>query len=345
MCRLSSIFAIGLIAWIPTMGQNQSPHGEEKLQDCSACHISENWVDMANPLRFDHDTTRFALLGVHEQVGCMNCHKSLVFEDVQSNCSDCHQDVHSNTVGRECDRCHNENSWLVNIIPEIHEENGFPLTGSHSTLQCIECHEQEINLRFDRLGNDCANCHLDDFNTAQNPNHIQKGYSQDCIECHDPLAFGWDGQMYDHGFFPLVGGHNKVGCTECHGSGGFGDDTPDDCYACHSQDYYNATEPNHVALGYSIDCKECHDVQYGWYASALNHNELYFPITYGAHAQGNAWNECTECHIQPDNYAVFSCIDCHEHNKADMDREHQGEQGYRYASIACLDCHPRGESD
>jgi Zn finger protein HypA/HybF involved in hydrogenase expression len=220
MRKLSSIILLGLLAWNQVHGQNQSPHGEGILGDCSSCHVSENWTEMANPLRFDHDTTRFALLGVHEQVACMNCHESLVFEEVQSDCAACHQDVHSGTVGRDCARCHNENSWLVNIIPEIHEENGFPLTGSHSTLQCIACHNYEIDLRFDRLGNDCANCHMEDFNMAQNPNHIQKGYSHDCTECHDPLAFGWDGQMYEHDFFPLVGGHDKVGCTECHGPGG-----------------------------------------------------------------------------------------------------------------------------
>lgn len=345
MRKLSSIILLGLLAWNQVHGQNQSPHGEGILGDCSSCHVSENWTEMANPLRFDHDTTRFALLGVHERVACMNCHESLVFEEVQSDCAACHQDVHSGTVGRDCARCHDANSWLVNIIPEIHEENGFPLTGSHSTLQCIACHNYEIDLRFDRLGNDCANCHMEDFNMAQNPNHIQKGYSHDCTECHDPLAFGWDGQMYEHDFFPLVGGHDKVGCTECHGPGGYDDNIPDNCFACHSDDYFNTTDPNHVELGYSRVCEECHDVRYGWYASALDHDELYFPISYGNHSKGAAWNDCTECHIQPGNYTVFSCIDCHEHNKADMDREHQGEDGYRYFSAACLDCHPNGESD
>ncbi|MCI5055621.1 MAG: hypothetical protein MRY83_05900, partial [Flavobacteriales bacterium] len=57
----------------------------------------------------------------------------------------------------------------------------------------------------------------------------------------------------------------------------------------------------------------------------------------------NEWNQCSECHIQANNYAVFSCIDCHEHNnKNDVDDDHDGVNGYVYESNACYSCHPDG---
>ena len=71
----------------------------------------------------------------------------------------------------------------------------------------------------------------------------------------------------------------------------------------------------------------------------MMHN--YFPIYSGSHR--GEWEGCIECHTQQENYTVFSCIDCHEHNKSDMDKEHREENGYSYNSMACFICHPDGQ--
>ena len=229
--RRLSYTIIALLFLGTALAQETSPHGESsELSDCKTCHVAGDWWTLTSPLQFDHDTTSFQLNGTHEQVDCKACHQTLVFDQTSSDCASCHEDIHSGSVGRDCARCHDESTWLVNIVPEIHEQNGFALTGSHSTLSCVDCHANEVNLRFDRLGNDCINCHLEDYNQAQNPNHIEKGYSTDCTECHDAIAFGWDDQMLDHDFFPLLGGHDAVACTDCHGVGGYDDDIPSDCY-------------------------------------------------------------------------------------------------------------------
>jgi len=78
------------------------------------------------------------------------------------DCASCHVDIHSQSVGNDCVRCHTSETWLVDNIPELHEENGFPLIGSHSNLSCVECHTSETTLRFDRVGNECISCHRDD---------------------------------------------------------------------------------------------------------------------------------------------------------------------------------------
>jgi hypothetical protein len=45
----------------------------------------------------------------------------------------------------------------------------------------------------------------------------------------------------------------------------------------------------------------------------------------------------------PTNYAVFSCILCHEHsNKTSVDNDHKGVKNYAYVSTACRNCHPQG---
>ena len=49
-----------------------------------------------------------------------------------------------------------------------------------------------------------------------------------------------------------------------------------------------------------------------------------------------------ECHLRPDNFAFFSCIDCHEHRKSEMDNKHDEVPGYVWESEACLSCHPDG---
>ncbi|MEZ4951390.1 MAG: hypothetical protein R2784_18680 [Saprospiraceae bacterium] len=48
-------------------------------------------------------------------------------------------------------------------ITDIHIQNGFQLLGVHNTIDCKECHTSASDLLFERIGNDCINCHMDDF--------------------------------------------------------------------------------------------------------------------------------------------------------------------------------------
>jgi len=91
----------------------------------------------------------------------------------------------------------------------------------------------------------------------------------------------------------------------------------------------------------STDCMECHTTMSGWKPAKFTiHDAQFFPIYSGSHK--GEWNRCTQCHEDLNNYANFTCLTCHEHNKSRMDSEHHEEGGYQYNSIACLECHPRG---
>ncbi|MBT8275187.1 MAG: hypothetical protein KJO39_03500 [Bacteroidia bacterium] len=332
MYRLSFTIAL-LLVLLPVM--SQSPHGDDLKMDCAECHTPDSWTLNFETLQFDHGTTKFELEGSHEVTDCKACHTDLTFKDTSTDCISCHLDVHNQSVGNDCMRCHNSDSWLVFNIPELHEQNGFPLIGAHTNLGCIECHDSASTLVFRPLGNECIECHRDDYMATTNPNHAISGFSTDCIECHSPFGIGWDAEGIIHDFFPLTLGHDIQNCTECHTNGDF-TNTPTDCFACHSDDYIATTNPNHQTANFPTDCASCHSTNPGWMPATFDHDGMYFPIYSGAHE--GEWNDCIDCHINTNNYSVFTCITCHEKN--DMNDEHEGVSGYVYESNACFACHP-----
>jgi hypothetical protein len=396
------------------LSPQSSPHGTGFKVTCKTCHSSKGWQLDKEIYSFNHNTTKLPLAGSHKNLNCRLCHKSLVFSEAKSECRDCHSDVHQATVGLDCSRCHTPVSWLVNNISEIHQRSRFPLLGAHRTADCKQCHVSESLARFDVLGVNCIDCHIDNFNATTNPNHNQAGFSQDCSICHPINAFTWTGAGFSHNFFSLAQGHSTAKCADCHKTANYTDakpecsschlpdylittnpdhtlskfpttcatchslargwkpttfdhsffaltlghanrqctdchiggnytSTPTDCYSCHQITYNNAANPNHKTLNFSTICTQCHTTNPGWKpAKYTQHDSQSFPIYSGGHL--GRWTSCTECHPNPANYAQYTCISCHAHNKTDMDNRHRGESGYSYNSIACKNCHPNGSA-
>jgi hypothetical protein len=113
------------------------------------------------------------------------------------------------------------------------------------------------------------------------------------------------------------------------------------CVSCHQTAYDAATDPNHRTARFPTDCTACHTTA-GWAGARFDHDTQWFPIYSGNHA--GRWSSCATCHTTSSNYAVFTCLTCHEHNQTSMDEKHRGRTGYRYDSQACYTCHPRGRS-
>lgn len=407
MYRLS-LLMLTLFGLIQTYAQ--PPHGTALKMDCAACHTSAGWLPVRDSLLFDHNTTAFPLDGLHQQTDCRKCHTSLVFENAPSQCVDCHTDMHNMSVGNDCARCHSTQTWIVDNIPELHEQSGFPLVGAHRTASCVDCHISETSLRFNPIGNDCINCHQADYQATANPSHTKVGYSTNCVDCHDPFALTWSADLISHDFFPLTMGHDNLSCKECHLTETYSDaspecmschlpdysattnpvhshanfstdcaachttgawspatydhsiypllgahatipnctqchvngysNTPNTCVGCHLTDYNATTNPDHETAQFPTDCKQCHS-ETAWTPSDFDHDGLYFPINSGNHK--GEWNSCTDCHTNSSNYAVFSCINCHEHNnQSEVNKDHNGVNGYTYTSNACYSCHPDG---
>lgn len=347
-----SSFCIGGLA-------SQNPHGENLAIDCAACHSPEGWAiaasswnagELVNPYgsegkkAFSHNETAFPLTGQHCNLDCRECHDNLVFEHADASCISCHTDLHQMTAGNDCKRCHTTENWLVDEVDVLHFDNGFPLLGQHAVVSCNECHVAETSLRFDRIGNECINCHLDNFEATKTPDHQAADFSTDCMQCHDLAAPSWFWTVgtANHGFFPLTGGHEIQDCNACHANGVFAG-TPTDCFSCHEDDYLATTGPDHQANGFPTDCQLCHAIEPGWPAQDFdNHDDLFFPIFSGKHK--GKWNDCTECHTVAGDFRQFSCIDCHEHSDANkLGKEHDKVSGYQFNSQACYQCHPKGD--
>ncbi|WP_162879985.1 hypothetical protein [Lutibacter oceani] len=287
----------------------QSPHGKELTVDCAQCHTSESWNVNIQTLKFNHnELTDFNLEGTHSEINCKECHTTLIFEEVQNQCISCHTDMHSASVGNDCARCHTAQNWNVDNIPELHEQNGFPLIGAHTSLNCVECHTSETNLRFDKLGNECVNCHQSDFNETINPNHTIADFSLNCTECHSAFDTTWSLGDFNHDKFPLTLGHDIQECKQCHKTNNFSDTSPE-CITCHQNDFNNSEIPNHTNAQFSTDCITCHTTNPDWTPANWNHD---FYALNGAHAEIS--DDCVACH-KP-KYGTYDntptdCVGCH----------------------------------
>lgn len=341
MQKLSLILVFILL--VAVLSAQQNPHGDRLTYACTDCHTTAGWTFSKETAKFSHNKTEFLLEGQHNQAKCRDCHKTLVFNGTKSNCVDCHTDMHNNTLGTNCFECHTPKSWIVENVTEIHQRSRFPLLGAHNIANCSDCHRSASKLEFQPLGVDCYDCHRADYQATSNPNHLQTGLSTNCVECHRVDAFAWAGTGINHDFFPLTKGHEINSCAACH-KGNVGQPVSAECFTCHQSDYNATSSPAHKSLGFATTCADCHTTDPGWKpADFKEHDAFFFPVYSGSHK--GEWNKCTDCHRQPGSYTSFSCIDCHEHNKSEMDKKHREENGYSYNSLTCFACHPMGKGE
>ncbi len=155
-----------------------NPHGVKFKTACDSCHGQQDWH---SEISFDHDLTKFPLLGLHNVVSCAQCHRTQAFSDVKSRCIDCHKkdDVHKGGLGDKCDTCHTPNAWAVWVF-DHQKQTGFGLTGAHAKIKCADCHRRpaaEV-----KLSQDCVSCHQkDDVHAGQ--------FGRQCQRCHSTVTF------------------------------------------------------------------------------------------------------------------------------------------------------------
>ncbi len=276
---------------------------------CADCHSEGSWKET----RFDHDKTRFSLIGKHADVRCTECHRNNVFKNTPRTCISCHRkdDKHKETLGKDCGSCHTERSWKE-PSKFNHDQTSFPLLGRHAKVECKDCHKSTM---FKEAPKDCIGCHKKD-------DKHEGTLGQQCEQCHSERS--WKAARFDHGLtrFPLTGKHIAVKCDSCHESSRF-KEAPRDCYACHKK------EDRHK-LKFGEACESCHNTR-GWSIWDFDHDKRTSYKLDGAHRQV----ACQSCHTQaaPKGRKAAelgkNCISCHR--KSDV---HDGQFGMR-----CEQCH------
>jgi hypothetical protein len=346
------------------------PHGEFQ-GDCTKCHGPAGWSPVRLSPEFDHAESGFPLDGAHARTACRACHATLDFRETADDCVSCHLDPHESELGLDCAACHTPRSFIDrSVMIRAHLATRLPLDGRHRTIDCEDCHDPAGpgTLQFVGLPVECYDCHSAEFASATEPDHRGPGFSRQCDRCHDTRA--WEPARFNHSELPA-----GARCADCHLADYQGADDPDheglgfslECQECHStlawrpaefdhdalppgalcadchlSDYEGTDDPDHESAGFPLQCEDCHSTN-SWEPATFDHDSL-FPIYSGRHR--NEWNECSDCHVNPSNYSVFSCLDCHEHDDpVDLADKHDEVSGYSYASPECYACHPDGRAE
>jgi hypothetical protein len=285
-------------------------HRRQFGASCEQCHTVRGW--QVSVQQINQHQNRFPLIGAHAALDCEACHKGAAtgqFQGLATQCYACHAKDYqtaqpSHIAGKfstTCEECHGLNTWLGAKFDHL-AATGFALTGAHATLECTACH---VGGKFAGTPAACIGCHMPDFQSASNPNHVQAGFPQTCQTCHSTAA--WSPATFDHNAFtqfPLTGAHATVACSQCHVNGQFAG-TPTACVGCHLKDFQGTTEPNHVQAGFPQTCQSCHTTA-NWNAS-FDHSTTGFALT-GAHTS----LQCAQCHINGNyNLTDTSCVSCH----------------------------------
>ncbi|MFI5253007.1 MAG: hypothetical protein ACHQQQ_11320 [Bacteroidota bacterium] len=297
---------------------------------CQNCHTTTAW----QPAQFDHSTTHFLLTGAHITVACQSCHVNGNYQITYTSCYQCHNtnfNTSSNpnhvagNFSHDCTTCHTTTAWSPANFD--HNTTHFSLTGAHVSVACVACH---TNGNFQLVYSNCYQCHSANFTGTTNPNHVAGNFSHDCTTCHSTLA--WTPATFDHNttHFPLTGKHTTLTCQQCHANGNY-QLTYTDCYQCHSSQYQNATDPNHVAGNFSHDCSPCHNTN-SWSDGTFNHTTTGFALV-GQHALIT----CQSCHVN-NNYSLLSA-DCNQCHNASYTTATNPNHVARNFSLNCSSCH------
>lgn len=153
-------------------------HNGKQGKQCEKCHNEQGW---SGKVRFEHDITRFPLLGLHATLPCEECHLDTNYSNTSSTCYACHKldDTHKQTLGKKCEQCHNPNGWQFWTF-DHDKDTDYKLAGAHKNLICSACHRTPTDKI--KLVSTCVACHrVDDVHRGQ--------FGFRCENCHGLESF------------------------------------------------------------------------------------------------------------------------------------------------------------
>jgi len=283
-------------------------HKGQEGTKCEECHDDRSWKKSP----FDHNKSRFPLMGKHAKVECKKCHLTPAFKDAPMDCYSCHKkdDKHKGTYGEKCEGCHAENDWkTITFDHDLHSK--YPLRGRHITTKCESCHKG--HLYKDKTPADCNACHKkDDKHKGQ--------FAEKCEHCHTERD--WKVLLFEHDHdtkYPLRGKHRTTKCESCHKGHLYKDKTQADCNACHKKDDKHKGQ-------FAEKCEHCH-TERDWKVLLFEHDhDTKYPLR-GKH-RTTACESCHKGRLYQDKTPT-ACYACHK--KDDAHRRRLGTE--------CQDCH------
>ena len=327
-------------------------HKGEFKQGCETCHTTSTWKKSSFSHSFDHSKTAFPLLGKHQDVACVTCHKGTDFKQAvaHAQCAECHKpDPHSGQFskradGGKCESCHTVEGWHPSTFTAAeHAKTGFPLVSPHAKVECAKCHVPAgTKTLFKVAFAKCVDCHKDEHNGQ----FAAAPWQNRCEQCHAGATWkstSFTIARHQKSSFPLTGSHAAVACLDCHkpmagsevalyhfNNAG--------CTTCHEDVHHGefsarmaALSPAHKATG----CEACHNTSDWHDMHAFNHATTKFALE-GAHRAV----ACANCHKPPNlertmvhvNFAQApqQCSQCHQN-------PHSTQFGNR--AEHCEECH------
>lgn len=351
-------------------------HQKTLSSDCSSCHDFKAFKPASS---FNHDLTKFKLLGKHRDVVCAECHKVTTlngdkFQEFSNipheSCTNCHKDVHDNKFGQNCTKCHTVQSFntIKGMASFDHSKARFKLEDKHQFVDCKKCHKTKLTdpVRHSR----CLDCH-EDYHKKQ---FVAQGNVVDCSDCHSTKGFvgsSFTIERHQESQFPLVGAHIATPCFVCHkkeSGWNFKEigvkcaDCHDNihntyisdkyypessCKSCHNQQRWTNIEFDHAKTGYELvgkhkdqSCRACH----------------FKPVGQGEYEQrfNSLKGDCIVCHQDKHNNqfeknGVTDCYSCHDFynwkaEKFDHNTTRFSLDG-KHLNLACSKCHKNKLSD
>ncbi len=323
---------------------HNNPHQPPFKKECTACHNETSWKVST----FDHNQTRYPLLGKHATLACEKCHPATQKSKKipHATCRDCHRtDPHKGKYTKDCSACHEVAGFQkFRFTLEDHETTRYPLTGKHRVVICIKCHlmrDGSNRTRYKPLGMACNDCHKD----------IHLGqFTKKCDICHRTDGFTREFITFQHdkdSTYPLLGQHAKVTCEKCHvkkkltfpaayAEAVLYKPIATTCVSCHA-DFHQGQ------LG--TTCETCHNVNSFKTVSGFDHEKTQYSLK-GFHEKV----ECRLCHpresISTANGQIVetirfkplgkTCMDCHRnYNHANTAFPLTG----KHLTLECQQCH------
>ncbi len=347
-------------------------HQGSLSSDCTSCHDFNHFKPASN---FNHNLSRFPLIGKHVQVDCNLCHKLSIQNGKETRqfagisfgkCTNCHRDIHENKFGQNCTKCHSEVSFhqVKGMNNFNHARTNYTLDGKHQAVACAGCHKTGYTKALKH--NRCSNCHSD----AHKKQFSVRGKSPDCSECHSTHGFersSFTVERHNESQFQLTGAHLATPCFTCHKKDNkwtfreigekcidchknIHESTLDNkydpeatCINCHNSNSWSELEFDHSKTGYQLEgahlrqtCRSCHFKESAPGLLVQQFSQLS--------------SNCTNCHQdvhqqQFEGPAGTDCLKCHdyfdwsaglfEHNQTVFPLDG------KHKNVACVKCHPR----